>query len=150
LNFFRSARLPTSSPRGEGFIQILNTLSPVIDITAIYGTSKETESVMRSFTDGLLNTTIMEYGEFPFVENSRFFKTPAGIVSLSPVISSIFTVLIREHNRKAKNVQQEEPGLSDEEIFQRSKQWVIAIVQRILFEQVKFRVTNLVSSRVIG
>jgi hypothetical protein len=45
LKFFRSTRLAAKSPLGEGFIQIENTLSSVIDVTAIYGVSSEVRIV---------------------------------------------------------------------------------------------------------
>jgi hypothetical protein len=68
------------------------------------------------------------------------FQVPEGVISLSPIMSSIIILMIREHNRKARLVKLENPNYSDDEIFQRSKTWVIAVVQRIAYEQVEMRV----------
>jgi hypothetical protein len=108
-------------------------------MTSIYGTTQEEEATLRLYSNGLLNTTTTEFGELPYTINS-VFQSPPGVISLSPVISCLTIVLIREHNRKAHLVKLENPSLSDDEIFQRSKTWVIAVVQRITYEQVYSRV----------
>jgi hypothetical protein len=76
--------------------------------------------------DGLLNTTTNEFGDFPKLLDSYL---------LSPITSSIYVVFVREHNRKARLIKLENSSLSDEQIFQRSKKWLIAIIQRITYEQ---------------
>lgn len=99
----------------------------------------QAQDSVRLYEGGLLNSTFTEQGEFPNTRETAQgprFALPSGAANLTPLLSSIFTLILREHNRKARLILRESPSLSDEDIFQRAKTWTIAVIQRITYEQV--------------
>ncbi|KAJ3397571.1 Peroxidase mlt-7 [Lobulomyces angularis] len=136
----------------NGKINLENTFTPFIDVSEIYGNGNyfgnKIEDV-RLFKDGLLKSLHNETGEFPLVGNNEFiWSVPnTNVVPVRNIeifeftlifkSSNIFaTLFLREHNRKARNLKKcYNETWTDEEIFQKSRRWTIAVKQKITYEQ---------------
>ena len=56
-------------------------------------------------------------------------------VNDNPDLASLQTLLVREHNRLADQIQRQNPQLSDEEIYQRARAQVVAEIQVITYKE---------------
>ena len=52
-----------------------------------------------------------------------------------PGLASLHSLFVNEHNRIAKEIQESDPSLNDEEIFQQSRRFVIAELQNIVYNE---------------
>lgn len=123
-----------SDARGRGYVQLENTATSFFDVAPIYGATEDEARKIRLFQDGLLNYTTEEHGEFPVSDNGGFVLNSFG-TSLTPVVTCLYTLLHREHNRRARDIKAATPDMSDEEIYQSARRWVIAVFQKITYEQ---------------
>ncbi|KAJ3127398.1 hypothetical protein HK098_006387 [Nowakowskiella sp. JEL0407] len=53
----------------------------------------------------------------------------------SPGSQSLHTLFLREHNRRAEEVKKENPGLTDDEVFEQARVWVISLIQKITISE---------------
>lgn len=72
----------------------------------------------------------------PLLKNNRFNLFDAGDIRANEnvVLTSYHTIFVREHNRLANKIQQSNPFLSDEEIFQAAKNYVAGLLQKITYD----------------
>jgi peroxidase len=133
IKFFKSVRSNTASPKGAGYVQTLNTVTSFIDGSFMYGSNTAKNDEIREKKDGLLKTAINSHGEFPIPINNEKFSFGGPV----PTAVSIVIVFIREHNRKARLLKALNPLWTDEQIFQKTRRWIIACIQKITFEQVQ-------------
>ncbi|KAI8847800.1 heme peroxidase [Chytridium lagenaria] len=113
----------------------VNSVSSFIDGSSLYGLTNETAMSMRSFRDGLLKSQNFSTGEFPVKTTGGMFLFPLMDANRTPQILAIHIVLLREHQRRAREIKAVYPNWSDEQIYQRARRWVIAIIQKITYEQ---------------
>ncbi|XP_033756272.1 peroxidase-like protein [Pecten maximus] len=113
-----------------------------LDASMIYGSSQETLSRLREGRGGFLKMgpngflppaddstcTLPEPGEFCFDPGD-----PRN--NLVPSLAALYTVLLREHNRIAKQVQVYNPSWSDEKLFQETRKIMSAIIQHINYNE---------------
>ena len=52
---------------------------------------------------------------------------------MHPVLLALHSLFLREHNRLAGEIAKDDPSLSDEHIYERARQWVIAYLQKICY-----------------
>lgn len=116
----------TTNPR-----QQVNSITAYIDGSMVYGSSKETADSLRTFVGGQLKTS---EGNLLPVEDSMFV---AGDIRASenPELMSLQTLFMREHNRLAEEISQSDPSLTDEQIYQKTRQRVIAEIQAITYNE---------------
>lgn len=116
----------TTNPR-----QQVNSITAYIDGSMVYGSSKETADSLRTFVGGQLKTS---EGNLLPVEDSMFV---AGDIRASenPELMSLQTLFMREHNRLAEEIGQSDPSLTDEQIYQKARQRVIAEIQAITYNE---------------
>lgn len=118
-----------------------NSLTSAMDLVNVYGPSKQRNDALREGKDGRMLVT--DDGLLP--ENERLVNAPriskgfflAGDhrANEHPILTSLHTLFVREHNSIAAEVKEKFPLLSDEEIFKESKKINEALWQKIVFEE---------------
>ena len=135
----------------------INVLTSYIDGSMIYGSDQELANRIRAFTGGLLTEGDAQPGkkaELPRIfpaDNMRsdgepFVGCPEGSegelgcflagdfrVNEQVVLSVIYTLWLREHNRIARELAQINPGWDDEQLYQEARKIVGAILQKIVY-----------------
>lgn len=140
LSFTRAVR--ASVPRFPGSERAINALTSAIDLAAVYGSSEDHLRGLRSFTDGMLLTSagnllpLNTKGLDNAPKNDpRYFVAGDHRSNENPVLTSIHTIFLREHNKLAQEIKQKMPWLDDETLFQYAKLWNTAQFQKIIFEE---------------
>ena len=72
----------------------------------------------------------------PVQKNNKHGLNDAGDIRVNEnlLLTSYHTIFVREHNRLAKIIYSKDPLLTDEEIYQAARNYVIALIQKITFE----------------
>jgi len=144
MEFVRSLAGPqldcTPGPREQ-----INQVTSFLDASLVYGSSKEAADDLRSFTGGLMKTSRWNNVELlPFDHNSTCTKEKKNLfcykagdfrINMVPDLTSVQVVLLREHNRIAKIMQQIHPNWNDEEIYQETRRIVSAEMQHITYNE---------------
>lgn len=116
----------------NGVRQQINQITAFIDGSVIYGSDAELADQLRTFEDGLLKTSegdLLPYGE------DGFFLAGDIRANENAALTSMHTIWVREHNRIATELAAENPDLTDEELYQQSRQIVTAQLQAITFNE---------------
>ncbi|KAJ3113619.1 hypothetical protein HDU96_003150 [Phlyctochytrium bullatum] len=133
LNFNRSQYLSVSATSGSRIF--FNHVTPWIDGSSVYGYNSTIAASLRSGNDGLLKSVMTKAGEFPLKLANGYFAFGKDNANITPQIITIQILMMREHNRKAREIKAATPNLTDEEIFQKARRWVISAIQKITFDQ---------------
>eukprot|EP00117_Sycon_ciliatum_P014232 scpid13674/ scgid14577/ Dual oxidase 1; Large NOX 1; Long NOX 1; NADPH thyroid oxidase 1; Thyroid oxidase 1 len=130
--------------------QQLNEITPYIDGGLIYGTSKAWADVLRSFKDGMLrcwdsnclyperNTIGLPMANPPppfdhkLKSAKRFFMLGNPRGNENPFLLTMGVLWFREHNYWAKELKKSYAGWNDEQLYQRARQFTIAVYQNIV------------------
>ncbi|TWT92784.1 peroxidase family protein [Stieleria varia] len=112
--------------------QHVNEITAYIDGSQVYGSDIETAHALRSFVGGRL--TITAEGLLPMDDAGMVI---AGDVRASENLSltAIHTLFVREHNRLADRIADEDPAATDEQIYQRARAIVIGQIQSITYHE---------------
>lgn len=131
ISLSRSQWDPTTGTGTTNPRQQVNSITAYIDGSMVYGSSTETADSLRTFVGGQLKTS---EGNLLPVEDSMFV---AGDIRASenPELMSLQTLFMREHNRLAGEISQSDPSLTDEQIYQKARQRVIAEIQAITYNE---------------
>jgi hypothetical protein len=116
----------------------VDELSSFLDLTQVYGNSEERLALIRTFENGLMNTSIQVGNEeFPPEDPMN----PGGFIcgdircTENTQLFGFHTIFLREHNRQARIVaEQLGPNATDEEIFQRARLRNIAQYQSAIWD----------------
>lgn len=122
--------------------QQVNEITGWLDGSMVYGSDETRASTLRTFSDGRLATS--EGDLLPFntagLSNAggpsdQLFL--AGDVRANEQIglTAMHTLFMREHNWWAERIQNEQPRLSDEQIYQQARAMVIAEIQSITYRE---------------
>ncbi len=125
----------------------INELSAYVDATNVYGPSEERADVLRTGPHGKLKTSRgnllpfnragfpNENGPRPDAEN--LFLAGDRRVNEHVVLICMHTLFMREHNRRCAEIIAKRPdkALSDEDLFQRARRYVGALMQVITYEE---------------
>ena len=155
IPFSRSNSVPgtgtsTSNPRQQP-----NQITSFIDGSMVYGSDAVTATKLRTGTGGLLKTSPGETGDLLPVNNLATFPTgtlpmgndahrvpddqlfAAGDIRANENIelTSLHTLFVREHNFWANRIAAQNPGMSDEGIYQRARAIVGAELQVITYKE---------------
>lgn len=128
----------------NGVRQQVNDISAYIDASMVYGTSKATADALRTMSGGKLKTS--EGGLLPYntmgVEmatlggpDSAWFAAGDVRANENVELLALQTLFVREHNRLADQIAQSQPGLTDEQIYQRARRLVGAEIQAITYNE---------------
>ena len=139
-----------SNPR-----QHANKITAFIDGSSVYGSDEYRSSWLRAFADGKLrvssgnllpyNTVSGEEGSLPDLlspamdnENPRtakWFVAGDARANENPLLTSMHTLFVREHNRICDELKVKYPSYTDEELFQKARKIVGGILQAITYEE---------------
>jgi len=143
-NFTFFAQGPVSNPR-----QQFNDDTSYLDGSIVYGSDQTRENALRTFSDGMMKTTVTATGvDMPFDTENLPEQNDAALFQNNQLylggdiranenieISAVQILLLREHNLIASIIKQEHPTMSDEEIFQWARRIVIAEIQAITYNE---------------
>jgi hypothetical protein len=148
----------TSNPR-----QQVNNITAWLDGSVIYGSDARTADALRSHVGGRLKTSpgdLLPFNNttyFPnihdaatasdptasfniandahIVPNSQLFMAGDIRVNENIELTAVQTLFMREHNRIADEIHAQNPGLTDEQVYQEARAIVIAEEQVITFQE---------------
>lgn len=126
----------------QGVRQQVNSITAFIDGSMVYGSDAARARALRTLEGGRLKTSAGDL--LPFNTDglanaggpsSNLFVAGDIRVNENVALMSIQTLFVREHNRLAGEIAAREPGLSDEQIYQRARSQVIAQIQAITYNE---------------
>lgn len=141
-------RSALSADEGErcalGYAKQLSKVSHYIDGSAIYGSDAKTMVEVRLFRGGRLNV-LDDFGRpmLPLTENPKScgmergpcFFAGDGRSNQILTLTALHTVFVREHNRVADALAGMNPHWADEQVFQETRQIVVAKLQHIVYSE---------------
>ena len=151
----RSEPAPGTGTSVDNPREHFNEITAFVDGSNVYGSNAEMADWLRTFSDGKLkvsagnllpyNTVDLEEDgaldpDAPEMENANPYTTKlfvAGDVRANenPLLASLHTVFVREHNRLCDVLAAEHPDWDDEQLYQRARKINGAILQSILYNE---------------
>lgn len=133
---------------GSGVRQQVNAITSFIDASNVYGSDLTTANALRSFVDGKMKTE--PDGMLPY-NTAGLDMAGAGIVpgitsadlrmagdvraNEHSGLTAMHTLFVQEHNRLADEIADENPSWNDEQIYQRARKIVGALMQSITYNE---------------
>ena len=140
LEFRRSTRGFVGSGRTKQ--RPINSLSSVIDLSTVYGSDEERSIALRTLSEGKLKTST---GDFLPLNTGGISNQPstsakffvAGDIRCNehPILTTVHTLFLREHNVIADELLAKFPSWDDEALFQHARAVNIAQFQKIVYEE---------------
>jgi hypothetical protein len=144
--------IPMTRSIGTGTpLEQINQITSAIDGSGVYGSDETRTDTLRRFVGGELRTSEGPDGEFPPyndtispLENANENPTldPEDLFIAGDIrcneqsgLLATHTLFLREHNRLARQINVENPDLSDEEIFQKARRMLVAYLQVITYQE---------------
>lgn len=123
--------------------QQINQITTYIDGSMVYGSDDVRAAELRSFDNGLLrvsdhNLLIFNDAGLPNANagpNDLLFLAGDVRANENAALTSMHTLWVREQNRIAAEIVVSNSSLSDEQIYQQSRQLVIREIQAIIYDQ---------------
>lgn len=132
----------------------MNELTAWIDGSPVYGSDEVRANWLRTFSGGKLktsagnlmpfNTTTGEYdaeidpnAPFMLIEGpvTKFFVAGDVRANEQPILACMHTLWVREHNRLCDEIAAANPGMSDEEIFQKARRMLGALISSVVYNE---------------
>lgn len=130
------------SESSDGLRQQLNAITAFIDGSVIYGSDQDRADALRVFDGGLLKTSdgdLLPFNEDGFDNaggsDASLFLAGDVRANENVLLTSMHTVFVREHNRIASELAAENPGLTDEQLYQQARALVTAELQAITYNE---------------
>lgn len=126
----------------NGVRQQINQITAFLDGSVVYGSDTERAEELRTHSGGLLKTS--EGDLLPFNEaglenaggsSADLFLAGDVRANENVVLSAMHTIWVREHNRIAAELAAEDPGLSDEQLYQQARAIVTGQLQAITYNE---------------
>ena len=119
----------------NGVRQHKNEITSFLDASVVYGSDLETANNLRSFAGGKLK--IESNGLLPTSDQREGQGFVAGDhrATENPLLSSLQTLWVREHNRICDQLSAQQPGLSDERLYQKARVKVMGLLQHITYNE---------------
>ncbi|MBK8501860.1 MAG: peroxidase [Saprospiraceae bacterium] len=132
-----------------------NATTAFIDGSTVYGPDLERADYLRSFGDGKLKTSkgnLLPYntvdGEFesevdplapemamPYPWVKKYYVAGDVRANENPLLTSIHTLFVREHNRYCDELKIQNPALNDEQLYQKARKWVGGLIEAVVYEE---------------
>ncbi len=132
-----------------------NEITAFIDGSMVYGSDEYRASWLRSFRDGKLRTStgdLLPYntvsGELGSIQdllappmdnenpyNSKLFVAGDVRANENPLLTTLHTLFVREHNRLCDELKADNPDWDDEMLYQRARKILGGIIQAITYEE---------------
>ncbi len=128
---------------GEGIRQQVNEITGWIDASNVYGSDPERAEALRT-NDGTGRLRMSEGRLLPFNDvglpnagGSSDALFLAGDVRANEQVglSTMHTLFVREHNRLANQIRQNDPSLSGDQVYERARRIVGAQMQVVTYEE---------------
>ncbi|MCA9049461.1 MAG: peroxidase, partial [Planctomycetaceae bacterium] len=130
------------SESSDGLRQQINTITSFIDGSVVYGSDEDRAAELRTFSGGLLKTSdgdLLPYNTAGLdnaggTSDSLFL---AGDIRANENVAllSMHTLFVREHNRIATELAQQNRQLSDEQLYQQARSIVRAEIQAVTYNE---------------
>lgn len=142
IDLNRSAFDPDTGAGADDPREQVNQITAFVDGSMIYGSDSERAAALRTFEGGLLKTS--EGDLLPFNEaglpnaggdSASLFLAGDIRANENAALTSMHTLWVREHNRIATDIANSTPDLTDEEIYQQTREIVIGEVQAITYNE---------------
>ncbi|XP_045119101.1 peroxidase-like [Portunus trituberculatus] len=148
LEFTRSAPAPKCKfgPREQ-----LNQQTSYLDASAVYGATPEAAKDLRMMKDGLLKTQVVPDGREllpPSLDpldgcnkaaklkyNQSCFLAGDPRANEQVLLTSLHTILVRQHNTLAIDLKDLNPSWQDEQLFQEARRILVAQLQHITYQE---------------
>ena len=127
LSFFRSKFIKDTNPR-----QHSNVLSVWIDGGIVYGSDAATVKKLRTLKDGKLKTS--DEGNL-LPKEGKLFLAGDKRANENMVLTCFHSIFVKEHNRLCDEIKKANPKLSDEQIYQVARNYVVGLLQKITFDE---------------
>lgn len=151
LNYVRSA-LAVRDRCKFGSPEQLNQATGQLDLSQLYGFTKESQRHMRTYSGGQLKSSKSDQTQLQLLPlattNSQLFcamqlngtasncfMAGDSRVNSDPLNIAMYTVFLRNHNRIADELKQQQLKLSDEQLFNTAKSINIKIYREIIFNE---------------
>eukprot|EP01118_Nematostelium_gracile_P017564 TRINITY_DN754_c0_g1_i1.p1 TRINITY_DN754_c0_g1~~TRINITY_DN754_c0_g1_i1.p1 ORF type:complete len:1081 (+),score=310.34 TRINITY_DN754_c0_g1_i1:54-3296(+) len=117
-----------------------------IDMNQIYGPSTDVQHMLREHKGGrmrmrmvngeelpplLADTPDLPRGYYAKLDPNKTFALGHSFFSMFPGLAALSTIWLREHNRVAAILQEANPTMGDEEIFQKTRNIMVLICMRV-------------------
>jgi hypothetical protein len=145
MPFNRSKYDPSSGTGVGNPRQQINEITSYIDGSMVYGSDESRATALRSMNGGRLltsagdllpfNTMGLPNGTGGHPDPTLFFVAGDVRANEQVGLTAVHTLLLREHNRVADELAQENPGWTDEQIYQRARKIVGAEIQVITYQE---------------
>lgn len=112
--------------------QQVTSITSWIDGSMIYGSDEATATSLREFAGGRMQQSAN--GLLP-TDATGFFMAGDIRANENPELLSLQTLFVREHNRVAERIAQQNPSWTDEQIYQAARNFVIGEVQVITYKE---------------
>ena len=152
---FRSKAVEGTGSDTENVRQFSNDITAFIDGSSVYGSTSSRAKWLRTYEDGKLKTSrgnLLPWntlsGEFndvrdpssphmddPIGSSSRLFVAGDVRANENPLLLTLHTIFVREHNRLCDEIKSEFPDWEDEQIYQRARKLVGANIQSITYNE---------------
>lgn len=135
----------------SGSLQHPNLITSFIDASMVYGSDDARAAALRSGVGGKLKVSTgnllpinntQTFPDGPLENDNAGPSDPSTLYAAGDVranenvgLLSLHTLLVREHNRLADQLAAQDPGLSDEELYQQARRLVGAMVQHITYNE---------------
>jgi len=117
---------------GDGNRQQVNEQTPLVDASMVYGASEEETAKLRSFEGGRMKMT--DAGFLPDDPDTMVLAGDKRAAE-QPGLLSLHTLFVREHNRLAALIAQNNPAMDDEQLFDAASRYVTAEIQAITYNE---------------
>ncbi|MEZ5534732.1 MAG: peroxidase family protein [Thiolinea sp.] len=116
----------------DGVSRQTNNITSFIDGSNVYGSDKETADSLRSFSGGKLLAN--EVGMMPKNDEGSYMGGDVR-ANENAGLTSMHTLWMREHNRVADELAQDNPEWTDEQLYQEARRTVIAEIQAVTYNE---------------
>lgn len=156
MRMFRSKSDPATGTGSSNPRKHINEITAYIDGSGVYGSNAARADWLRTHIDGKLKTSAGDLlpwntmdGEFnsPIDPSAPFmildgFPLPTKYfvggdirINEQPGLTAMHTLWVREHNRLCDELKAQHPTWTDEELYQRARKVVGALIQVVTYEE---------------
>lgn len=132
IMFFRSLFNPQSGTSTSNPREQTTDITSWIDASMVYGSDKATADSLRTFVKGQLKTTA---GNMLPTDSAGNYLAGDIRANENIELTSMQTLFMREHNRIAAQLARDNPGWTDEQIYQQARARVGAEIQVITYKE---------------
>ncbi len=142
----RSLYDPATGPLTNTARQQVNVITAFIDGSVVYGSDATRAAALRAFVGGRLKTSdgnllplngslLANANDAHIFPDAQLFLAGDVRANENIELTSLQTLFMREHNRLAASFAASNPRLTDEQLYQKARQMVIAEIQAITYNE---------------